>query len=102
MDFCKENEEDPNQYFGYEKWKETTILFERLNEKYPSNFIIVKYSKLLSNAEKEIIKLFGKLDLEVFDATIDFIGRSSSLNFDDSYSVFKNNDNNWKKNYTHL
>ena len=65
----------------------------------PKNFIIVKYSKLLSNAENEIIKLFGKLDLEVFDATIDFISRSSSLNFDDCYSVFKkkNNDNNWNK-----
>ena len=95
----KKNEKDPNQYFGYEKWKETTILFERLNEKYPKNFIIVKYSELLSNAEKEIIKLFGKLDLEVFDATIDFIGRSSSMDFDDSYSVFKKktNDDNWKK-----
>lgn len=95
----KKNEEDPNQYFGYEKWKETTILFERLNEKYPRNFTILKYSKLLSNAEDEIIKLFGKLDLEVFDATIEFIGRSISMNFDDGYSVFKkkNNDNNWNK-----
>ncbi len=95
----KKNEEDPNQYFGYEKWKETTILFEKLNEKYPRNFTIVKYSELLSNAEYEIIKLFGKLDLEVFDATIEFIGRSISMNFDDDYSVFKkkNNDNNWNK-----
>tara|TARA_Y100001970_G_scaffold221515_1_gene272281 strand:- start:366 stop:1181 length:816 start_codon:yes stop_codon:yes gene_type:complete len=94
----KKNEEDPNQYFGYKKWKETTILFERLNQKYPKNFTIIKYSKLLSNTHGEIIKLFGKLDLEIFDVTIDFIGRSSSMNFDDSYSVFKkkNNDNNWK------
>lgn len=94
----KKNNEEINQYFGFEKWKEATMLFEQLNKDFPKKVFLIKYSELLINTAIEVDNLFRNLSLEFSNETMDFINKSRSINFDNRSSVFKNkkHDNGWK------
>ena len=41
------NEDRESHYFGYEKWKEATHLFEALQSEFPSRFYLLNYDELL-------------------------------------------------------
>lgn len=95
------NQEKKEEYFGYEKWKETALLFKHLSEKYPSNFHLINYNDLLLNTFKEVEDLFQFLELRLTSQTIDFLNESEREEVMGTYSVFRkksnNNDDSWKK-----
>jgi hypothetical protein len=94
----KKNEQKPEEFYGFEKWKEAALLFESLQQTYPDRFYLISYNDLLSDTENEIKKLFSFSELAMNNQTIDFIKQSRSQNIVDTYSVFnsKTQDNDWK------
>jgi len=94
----KKNEQKPEEFYGFEKWKEAALLFERLQQIYPDRFYLINYNDLLSDTENEIKKLFSFSELAMNTQTIDFIKQSRSQNIVDTYSVFnsKTQDNDWQ------
>jgi hypothetical protein len=83
------NQNRPEEYFGYDKWKETTLLFKRLNEQYPDNVKLVHYSNLLGNTMGVVKAIFDFLELDFTHQTKEFIEHSSNRDVIDTYSVFK-------------
>lgn len=92
------NMDKPEEFYGYEKWKEVVFLFQRLKKLYPSRFYYVKYEDLLTSTRTEVEKIFSFCDIEVTSQTNSFLMQSSTINNDDTYSVYKkkNRDDAWK------
>tara|TARA_R110002096_G_scaffold432801_1_gene650225 strand:- start:757 stop:1581 length:825 start_codon:yes stop_codon:yes gene_type:complete len=97
----KKNLNKPEEYNGYDKWKEVAILFLNFQKKYPNQFYLLSYSELLENSEHEIRKVFDFCNLEFAKQTKHFIEKSTSstLKDKDAYSVYnsKDKDDAWKK-----
>ncbi len=53
------NLDKPEEFNGYEKWKEVALLFQKLKEQYPDRFYFVKYDELLTNTKKEVENIFN-------------------------------------------
>ena len=100
----KKNLDKPEEFNGYEKWKETTRLFEQLKEQYPKHFFLLNYNDLLVGAEKTVKELFDFCGLDYTEQTRKFIQDSSSTDqSNDAYSVFriKQKDDKWKNQLDH-
>jgi len=95
----KKNLNAPEEFYGYEKWKEVVILFERLQARYPNQFYLLHYDDLLQHKMETITNIFSFCNLDVPQQTTDFIHQSSSVKQVDAYSVFKEkkNDDGWKQ-----
>lgn len=93
------NQDRPEEYNGYEKWKEVSYLFIQLKEHYPERFYLLSYEDLFQNPLDETLKLFDFAGLELGPQTLDFLKASTSRNDDDPYSVYKlkNRDQDWEK-----
>lgn len=96
----KKNLNKPEEFNGYEKWKEVALLFQKLKEQYPNRFYLVEYVNLLTAPLKEVEKILNFCGIEVRKQTISFLKKSSQENQEDTYSVYKKKttDDNWKKN----
>tara|TARA_B100000378_G_scaffold278185_1_gene280566 strand:+ start:349 stop:1164 length:816 start_codon:yes stop_codon:yes gene_type:complete len=92
------NQNKPEEFNGYEKWKEVTFLFLELKENFPDRFYLLEYEKILANAETEVTKLFSFCNLTSNAQTLQFLERSTQSHNSDPYSVFKqkNKDDKWK------
>jgi hypothetical protein len=89
----------PEEYNGFEKWKEATNLFIELQNKYPDRIKVVKYIDLLQNTHNASKSLFNFCGIEFHQQVIDFIYKSKSKTDNDPNSVFKQkplNDDSWK------
>ncbi len=97
LDAPKKNLNKPEEFNGYNKWKETAINFLRLSELYPKQTCIVNYSDLLKNTEQEVTRIFNFCDLNLNKSTKYFLNISRMKNDDDAYSVFKSKikDDKW-------
>jgi hypothetical protein len=95
----KKNLNKPHEYNGYDKWRESTLLFHQLKLQYPDRMQIVKYSDLLNNTTEIVKDLFEAFDLEMTEQTRDFIKTSSEKTTSDPYSVYrkKQTDDKWKE-----
>ncbi|MBC9798484.1 sulfotransferase domain-containing protein [Sinomicrobium weinanense] len=95
----KKNLNKPEEFNGYEKWKEVMTLFEDLRIQYPERFYLLNYDDILHNKITTVKDLFSFCDLNISQQTLDFIHQSSSMDQRDAYSVFKAKikDDGWKK-----
>ena len=95
----KKNQNMPEEYNGYEKWKELVFLYMKLEEKYPERFKIQVYERLNEDTEEEVKKLFNFINLSLERQILSFILESKSEDSRDPYGVHrKEQDNNkWKK-----
>lgn len=84
------NEEKKEEYFGFEKWKETATYFEKLKNTYPDNFLCVFYSDLLNDTESEVFRIFEFLNIPITKQTLNFIKESKTKEKVGTYSVYKN------------
>ncbi len=87
----KKNQNKPEHYYGYEKWKEACKIFTYLHEQYPDRVYIINYSHLLESTQEETQSMFSFCALEMTDATVHFIEASSKKTEPDPYSVFRAN-----------
>jgi hypothetical protein len=95
----KKNLNRPEEYNGYEKWKEAANIFIQLKKTFPQRVYLLKYSELLKNPIQEAKNIFTFLNLNFSKQTEKFIYKSTNFNNHDPYSVYrqnKNEDNNWK------
>lgn len=84
------NQDKKEEYFGFEKWMETALLFERLQSQYPNKFMIINYRDLLGQTSNVVEKLYRFIDLELCGQTREFIDASTNISRTESpYSVYK-------------
>lgn len=93
------NQDKPEEFYGFNKWIEVTILFEKLKKEYPQNFYLIKYENLLHQPEKAVKQIFDFVGLGVSDQTKFFLRESRAKNISNEYSVYKNKniDEGWKQ-----
>ena len=94
----RKNEGKPEEFFGYNKWKEVAALFLDLKEKYPENFYLLKYQNLLTDIVSETQRLFDFCEIDISTQTIEFISKSQNIDMsNDAYSVYRKNhsENKW-------
>jgi hypothetical protein len=92
------NQNRPEEFFGFEKWKETTTLFLRFKTQFPEQFLLVSYDELNTFPLETTQKIFNFCDLTVCQQVQAFLVASKSKHDPDPYSVFRSkaNDNNWR------
>jgi hypothetical protein len=94
----KKNLNRPEEYHGYEKWKESANIFLQLKKAFPGRVYIQKYCDLLMRPVSESKKLFDFIGLEFSEQTRRFLSDSAATEREDSYAVFRKNqsDSKWK------
>ena len=94
----KKNRNRDEEYNGYEKWKETTLLFEKLDSLYTNRFKLVKYSDLINNSTESFENIFHFMNLELHPKVLTFLSKTNSENNNDSYSIYRKDasDDQWK------
>ncbi|MGY0392963.1 sulfotransferase domain-containing protein [Bizionia sp. KMM 8389] len=104
LNAAKKNLNKPEEYNGYEKWKEATRLFLELKKHYSNRVCIINYSELLADTTNIIKELFVFSNLEFTKDTEEFIAKSTSVNHENAYSVYKKKtkDNNWHELPSHI
>jgi hypothetical protein len=95
----KKNQNKPEEYNGFEKWKEASTLFLDLKEAYPDRVHLITYSAYLADPIQETKLLFNFLDLSYTGQTIRFLNESTGQYNVDPYSVYKTqqSDDAWKQ-----
>jgi hypothetical protein len=96
----KKNGDRQEEYFGYEKWKESTILLNELKNKFPKNVMLVDYCDIIERPWELANEIFAFIDIPISLQTTQFIDESRTHSIDNTYSVFstKSSDHAWKNN----
>lgn len=91
------NQNKPEEFFGFDKWKESAEAFLRFETQFPKQFFLVHYDELNSLPLQTTEKLFDFCGLNVCDQVQEFLVASKSRHDTDPYSVFraKANDDRW-------
>lgn len=94
----KKNLNNPEEFNGYEKWKEAASTFVHLKKQYPGRVYILKYADMLHHPLEETKKLFDFCGIDFTDETADFLRASTSYDNPDAYAVFRSRqrDDKWK------
>lgn len=92
------NQNKPEEFFGFDKWKESAEAFLRFKIQFPQQFLLVRYDELNRAPLDTTRKLFDFCGLEVCDQVRDFLDASKSRHDPDPYSVFraKASDDRWQ------
>jgi hypothetical protein len=93
------NSNKPEEFNGFEKWKEVTSLFLEFSKIFPDNFYLIKYSDFLANVLESTKNLFTFCRLDINQQTINFINESQEQTVDHHFSVYRKNfrDDKWKE-----
>lgn len=83
------NQNRPEEFFGFDKWKESAEAFLRFESQFPQQFILVRYDNLNRAPLDTTRKLFDFCGLEVCDQVQEFLLASKSRHDPDPYSVFR-------------
>ncbi len=85
----KKNLNKPEEFYGYERWKESARLFLDLKKNFSERVFLVRYEDLVFSPESEVTKLFDFCGLPKNLQTSDFITDSRSKTISDEYSVYR-------------
>lgn len=93
------NQNRPEEFFGYEKWKEAVNLFLTYQASYPDNFYLIQYTDLNANTFETIKSVFSFCKLDMHPQTERFLEVSKQRDDHNPYSVFRyqNSDEKWKQ-----
>ena len=93
----KKNLNRPEEFNGYEKWKEAALLFHYLSKQYPEQVMILRYDELLTNTEAVVRRAFEFIGLDYTNQSDDFIKGNRRAD-DDAYSIHRRGqtDGAWK------
>ena len=92
------NQNKPEEFFGFSKWKEVAGDFIRFQTTFPSQFKLVRYNQLNDKPIEIATDLFKFCGLGIHPQVKEFIEASQSTNDTDPYSVFrtKTSDTQWQ------
>jgi hypothetical protein len=82
------NQGRPEEFFGFDKWKEVARLFLELKREHPGQVYVQRYCDLNDHTEESVKALFAFCDLPYGDGTADFIATSKSKAGSDPNSVY--------------
>jgi len=87
----------PEEFYGFDKWKEIAAAFLRFEVQYPKQFALVRYDELNRSPIAVTRRLFELCCLDVHAQVEEFLRSSKSRHEEDPYSVFRSqaNDNKW-------
>jgi hypothetical protein len=94
----KKNLNRPEEYNGFERWKDAARLFLELASRFPEQVYLCEYRRLIADLRGETEKLFSFVGLSMGDQTREFIKRASTETQGHAYSVFraKKRDDEWR------
>lgn len=94
----KKNQNRQEEYYGFQKWLEIALNFERHLRERLRNFKLVSYSDLIRNTNHQVEELFSFCELPMEKQTADFLNSTQSTS-SDPYSVYRKRliDDDWKK-----
>lgn len=94
----KKNLNKPEEYNGYERWKEATQMFFGLKQIYPERIYLLHYNSLIEDSSAEVETLFQFLNLPMGAQIREFLMPDMDRLDTDPYSVNKlvKRDNKWK------
>jgi hypothetical protein len=92
------NQNRPEEFYGFDKWKETTEKFLRLKSQFRQQFLLVRYDELNRSPSDTTKTLLDFCGLKVCDQVQEFLLASKSRHDLDPYSVFraKASDDRWQ------
>lgn len=85
----KKNQGRPEEYNGYEKWKEAYLMFHKMKQLYSDQIWLVKYEDLVGGPFEAVEEAFDFLGLNFCFQTEGFLRESVFRHNEDPYSVFK-------------
>ena len=93
----KKNLNRPEEFNGYEKWKEASLLFYYLGKQYPDRVKVLRYHELLLDPVCQVRDAFEFLSLDYTNQTDVFLNEASDTDAD-AYSVVRlgQTDDKWK------
>lgn len=93
----KKNLNRPEEFNGYEKWKEASLMFHHLAKQYPDRVKILRYDKLLENTVEHVHEIFDFVELDYTGQT-DYFLRRKQVPDGDAYSVRRSRqtDDKWQ------
>jgi len=88
----------PEEFYGFDKWKEIATAFLRFERDYPRQFALVRYEELKRSPLDVTRRVFQWCELDVPEQVKTFLHDSTSRHDDDPYSVFRAsaNDSRWR------
>lgn len=88
-DAPSKNQGRPEEFFGYNKWKETAEAFLRFEQQFPRQFMLINYNELNAASIETTKKLFSFCQLDYCQQVEYFVNSSKSRHDSDPYSVYK-------------
>jgi hypothetical protein len=79
----------PEEYWGFEKWKEVAYLFLDLEKKFPNQFLLQKYSELVDHPIEKTKEIFNFFEMEYTDQTNEYLMESNTKHIDHLYATYK-------------
>ncbi len=83
------NEGNPEEFWGFEAWKEVSDIYMELEERHPDQFTILRYEDLVDDPIEKTRGLYDFLDITYTDQTEDFLKKSQQEHEEDPYAVYK-------------
>jgi len=85
----KKNQKLPENYFGFEKWKESALLFLDLKSRIPERVKIVNYSELRNDLYLQTQNLFDFMGIPLGQQTLEFLDASTDKDAKTEYGVYR-------------
>lgn len=85
----KKNLNLPENYFGFEKWKESALIFLDLESRFPERVRILNYSEFRKNLYPETQALFDFMKIPLGQQTLDFLDASTNKDAKTEYGVYR-------------
>lgn len=83
------NEGRLENWYGFERWKELSLLFIELSLRHPRQFCLIRYEELVESPQEVVERLFGFCGLSLDEQTVRFISESTGSDDGDPYGVFR-------------
>jgi len=85
------NQNRPEEFYGFDKWKEIAEAFLRFKNQFPQQFLLISYDELNKVPLDTTKKIFNFCELEINDQVHKFLVDSKSRHDPDPYSVYRAN-----------
>lgn len=94
----EKNQNKAEEFYGFEKWREATEMFLRLQQQYSKQFMLLGYDELNTAPLETTKRMFEFCGLAIEDQVQEFLVMSKSRHDTDPYSVFRSkaNDEGWR------
>lgn len=86
------NQGRPEEFYGFEKWRELATLFLGFSRRYPESFRLVRYEDLVRSPLEVTEKLFAFCGLDLPPQTVAFLAASQAAEVEDPDTVFRRPD----------